>query len=75
MALFSDLLWLVYLKIDGQLKSIKQIELASDSTTGIEEVYKCPSESPNYCHLRNFFLPISIYLATSFVETRTFLSR
>ena len=43
-------------KIDGQLKSIKRIELTSDSTTillhiqtetEIEEVYKCPSGSPN----------------------------
>ena len=58
MASFSDLLWLV--KIDGQIKAIKRTELTSDSTTiilhtetetGTEEVYKCPSESPNYYHL------------------------
>ena len=51
----------MYLKIDGQLRAIKQIELTSDSTTillhiesemGTEEVYKCSSESANYYHWR-----------------------
>ena len=51
----------MYVKIDGQLKANKTIELTSDSTTILlpietetrkEEVYKCPSESPNYYHLR-----------------------
>ena len=51
----------MYVKIDGQLKTIKSIELTSVSTTillhietetGTEEVCNCPSESPNYCHLR-----------------------
>ena len=51
----------MYEKSDGQLKSIERIELTSESTTillhieteaGTEEVYNCPSESPNYYHLR-----------------------
>ena len=49
-------------KTDEQLKSNKQIELTSDlstilihteTETGIQEVYKCPSNSPNHYHLRN----------------------
>ena len=51
----------MYVKIDGQLKTIKRIELTSDTKTillhiqteaGKEEVYKCPSGSPNCYHLR-----------------------
>ena len=51
----------MYVKIDGQIEAIKRIKLTSDSTTillhietetGTEEVYNCPSESPNYRHLR-----------------------
>ena len=51
----------MYVKNDGQLKTIHRIELKSDSKTillhietetGTEEVYNCPSESPNYYHLR-----------------------
>ena len=51
----------MYVKIDGQLKTIKRIELKSDSKTILlhietetvtEEVYNCPSASPNYYHLR-----------------------
>ena len=47
----------MYVKIDGELKSIKRIELKSDATTivlhtvteeGQEEEYKCYSDSPNY---------------------------
>ena len=54
----------MYVKIDGQLKSIRRIELTSDSTTflihsetetGIKEVYKCPSELSNYYRLRKVF--------------------
>ena len=54
----------MYVKVDGQIKAIKRIELTSDSKTillhietetGIEEVYKCPSESPNFYHLRKIF--------------------
>ena len=51
----------MYVKIDGQVKATKKIALTLDSSTillhtengtGTEEVYKCPSESPNYYHLR-----------------------
>ena len=58
----------MYVKIDGQYKTIskyfKRTELTSDSKTillhieietGKEEVYNCPSGSPNYCHLRTLF--------------------
>ena len=65
----------MYVKIDGQIKAIKRIELTSNSKTillhietqtGTEEVYKCPSESPNYCHLPK--LPSSeIYIPTDLV--------
>ena len=30
---FSDLIWPMYVKIDGELKSIKTIELKSDALT------------------------------------------
>ena len=58
---FSDLLWPMYVKIDGELKSIKRIELKSDATTilihtitdvGLEEEYKCFSDFSKYYHLR-----------------------
>ena len=51
----------MYVENDSQLKAIKIIELTSDSSTilphietetGTEEVYKCPSESPDFYHLR-----------------------
>ena len=51
----------MHIKIDGQLEAIKRIERTSDSTTfqlhietetGKEEVYNCPSGSPNHYHLR-----------------------
>ena len=60
----------MYVKIDGELKSIKRIELKSDSTTilihtiteeGLEEEYKCYSDSPNYYHLR-CLLSADIYI-------------
>ena len=60
----------MYVKIDGKLKAIKRIELTSDSKTillrietetGTEEVYNCPSESPNYHHLRKL-LSSEIYI-------------
>ena len=53
----------MYVKIDGQLKTIKRIELTELTSnsktillhiateTGKEEVYKCPSESPHFSHL------------------------
>ena len=60
----------MYMKNEGQLKTMKGIELTSDSKTillhietetGIEEVYKCPSESPNIYHLRKL-LSSEIYI-------------
>ena len=48
-------------EIDGQLKTIKRMELSSDSTTillhikieiGQKEVYECPSGSPKHYQLR-----------------------
>ena len=51
----------MYVKIDGQIKAIKRIEVTSasktivlhiETETGIEEVYTCPSESANFYHLR-----------------------
>ena len=74
----------MYVNIDGQLKSSKRIELSSDSATilihterqtGMEEVFKCPSDSPIPYHLRNFFPQVSLYLATLFVEIGTFSFR
>ena len=65
----------MYVQIDGQLKTIKRIELTSDSRTillhietetGTEGVYKCPSESPNYYHLRNFH-SLEIYIPSDIV--------
>ena len=54
----------MYVKIDGQLKAVKRIELKSDSKTillhiangtGKEVMYICPSGSPNFYHLRKLF--------------------
>ena len=65
----------MYVKIDGQLKTIKRIELMSDSKTillhietetGTEKVYNCPSESPNYYHLRKL-LSSEIYIPSDIV--------
>ena len=51
----------MYAESNGKKKSIKRVELTSDATsillpieteTGTEEVYKCPSGSLNYYHLR-----------------------
>ena len=63
----------MYVRIDGQLKAIKRIELTSDSSTillntktGTEEVYKCPSESPNYYHLRKL-LSSDLYIPSDIV--------
>ena len=53
----------MYVKTDGELKSIKRIELKSDATTilihtitdeGLEEEYKCTSDSPSSYQLRCF---------------------
>ena len=51
----------MYVQIDGEVKSIKRIELKSDALAivintiteeGQEEEYTCHSDSPNYYHLR-----------------------
>ena len=72
---FSDLLWPMYVKIDGELKSIKRIELKSNATTilihtitdeGLEEEYKCFSDSPNYYHLR-CLLSADIYIISDII--------
>ena len=60
----------MYVKIDGELKKVKRIEIKSDATTivihtktetGLEEEYKCYSDSPNYYHLRSL-LSADIYI-------------
>ena len=65
----------MYVKIDGQLKTIKRIEVTSDSQTillrietetGKEEVYNCPSGSPNHYRLRKL-LSSEIYIPTDIV--------
>ena len=65
----------MYVKIDGQLKAIKTIELTSDSKTillhtetetGKEEVYKCPSGSHNYYHLSKL-LSSEIYIPSDII--------
>ena len=65
----------MYVKIDGQLKTIRRIELTSNSKTillhtatetGKEEVYNCPSESPHYYHLRTL-LSSEIYIPNNIV--------
>ena len=65
----------MYVKVDGQLKTIKIIELTSDSKTillhietetGTEEVYNCPSEARNNYHLRKL-LSSEIYIPSDIV--------
>ena len=65
----------MYVKIDGELKKVKRIEIKSDATTilthtkteaGLEEEYKCYSDSPNYYHLRSL-LSADIYIASDLV--------
>ena len=65
----------MYVKIDGQFKTIKKIELTSNSAnillhieteTGKKEVYKCTSGSPNYYHLRKL-LSSEIYFPSDIV--------
>ena len=65
----------MYVKSDGQLKTIKRIELKSDSKTillhietetGTEEVYNFPSESPKYYHLRKL-LSSEVYIPSDIV--------
>ena len=63
-------------KIDGQIKTIKRIELTCDSTnillhieteTWKEEVCKCPSASLNYYQLRKLFSS-EIYILSNIVS-------
>ena len=65
----------MHVKIDEQLKIITRIELTADSTTilpdigtetGTEEVYKCPSESSNFYHLRKL-LSSEIYISSDII--------
>ena len=65
----------MYVKNDGQIKAINRIELTSDSRTivlhietetGKEEVFNCPSGSPNYYHLRKL-LSSEIYIPSNIV--------
>ena len=65
----------MYTKIDWQVKSIRRIELTSDSRTtfvhaeaetGTEEVWWCPSDSANHYHLRNLFSS-DIYIPSNIV--------
>ena len=65
----------MYVKIDGELKKVKRIEIKSDATTilihtktetGIEEEYKCYSDSPHYYHLRRL-LSADIYIPSDIV--------
>ena len=60
----------MYGKFDGELKSIKKIELKSDALTilfhiiteeGQEEEYTCQPDFPNYYHLR-CLLSADIYI-------------
>ena len=65
----------MYVITDGELKKVKRIEIISDATTilihtktetGIEEEYKCYSDSPNYYHLRRL-LSADIYIPSDIV--------
>ena len=64
----------MYVKNDRELKKVKRIEIKSNSTTivihtktetGLEEEYKCYSDSPNY-HLRSL-LSEDIYIPSDIV--------
>ena len=60
----------MYVKIDGQLKTIKTIELTillhTTTETGKEEVYNCPSKSPHFSPLRKL-LSSEIYIPSNIV--------
>ena len=65
----------MYVKTDGQLKTIKRIELTSNSTnkllhieteTAKEDVFNCPSGSPTYYHMR-ILLSSEMYIPSDFV--------
>ena len=65
----------MYVKIDGELKSIKKIELKSDALTILihtiteeiqEEEYTCDPDAPNYYHLR-CLLSANIYILSDII--------
>ena len=65
----------MYVKIDGELKSLKRIELKSDALRiliytiteeGQEEEYTCHPDSPNYYHLRSL-LTADIYILSDII--------
>ena len=65
----------MYVKTDGELKSIKRIELKSDALTilihtiteeGQEEKYTCHPDSSNYKHLR-CLLSADIYILSDII--------
>ena len=65
----------MYVKIDGEIKSKKGIELKSDATTilihtitdeDLEEEYTCFSDSPNFYHLR-CLLTADIYILSDII--------
>ena len=65
----------MYVKIVEELKKVKRIEIKFDATTiiihtktetGLEEEYKCYSDSPNYYHLRSL-LSADIYIPSDIV--------
>ena len=65
----------MYVKIDGQLKTIKRIELTFNlktillhtaTETGKEEVYNSPPESPHFYLLRKL-LSSEIYIPSNIV--------
>ena len=65
----------MYVKIDRKLKKVERIEFKSDATTilihtktetGLEEEYKCYSDSPNYYHLRSL-ISADIYIPSDIV--------
>ena len=71
----------MYVKIDGQLKTIKRIELKSDSTTilihietekGTEKVYNCPSGSRNFYLLRKLLSSESLIPGDTVCENEDF---
>ena len=62
------------MKIDGEVKSVKRIEVKSKSSvilihskteTGLEEEHKCYPDSPNYYHLRSLLSAV-IYKPNNF---------
>ena len=65
----------MYVKIEGELKKVKRSEIKSDSTTiliqakretGLEEGYKCYSDSPKYYEFCSL-LSADIHIPSDFV--------